>query len=153
MNNKYRVAWQAGMRLTDEIFRASDEYYLSCLQPLYSVLVNGDYGFLGLPVFRYELTESALSVIELEANAICYSGKLVRLSYSREERTLFQNINLPDTTEPFILYIDTTSEKTVMVNQNEKSVPFCDADYQILVKSESAHYNNPNAVGVRTRHS
>ena len=46
MNNKYRVAWQAGMRLTDEIFRASDEYYLSCLQPLYSVLVNGDYGFL-----------------------------------------------------------------------------------------------------------
>ena len=97
MNNKYRVAWQAGMRLTDEIFRASDEYYLSCLQPLYSVLVNGDYGFLGLPVFRYELTESALSVIELEANAICYSGKLVRLSYSREERTLFQNINLPDT--------------------------------------------------------
>ena len=82
MNNKYRVAWQAGMRLTDEIFRASDEYYLSCLQPLYSVLVNGDYGFLGLPVFRYELTESALSVIELEANAICYSGKLVRLSYS-----------------------------------------------------------------------
>lgn len=146
MNNKYRVAWQAGMRLTDEIFRASDEYYLSCLQPLYSVLVNGDYGFLGLPVFRYELTESALSVIELEANAICYSGKLVRLSYSREERTLFQNINLPDTTEPFILYIDTTSEKTVMVNQNEKSVPFCDADYQILVKSESEHYNNPNAV-------
>ena len=96
MNNKYRVVWQAGMRLTDEIFRASDEYYLSCLQPLYSVLVNGDYGFLGLPVFRYELTESALSVIELEANAICYSGKLVRLSYSREERTLFQNINLPD---------------------------------------------------------
>ena len=105
MNNKYRVAWQAGMRLTDEAFRASDEYYLSCLQPLYAVLVNGDYGFLSLPIFRYELAESALSVIELEANAICYSGKLIRLSYSREERTLFQNINLPDTTEPLILYI------------------------------------------------
>ena len=146
MNNKYRVAWQAGMRLTDEAFRASDEYYLSCLQPLYAVLVNGDYGFLSLPIFRYELTESALSVIELEANAICYSGKLIRLSYSREERTLFQNINLPDTTEPLILYVDATSEKMVMVSQKEKNVPLCDVDYQILIRPESEHYNNPDAV-------
>lgn len=146
MNNKYRVAWQAGMRLTDETFRASDEYYLSCLQPLYAVLVNGDYGFLSLPIFRYELTESALSVIELEANAICYSGKLIRLSYSREERTLFQNINLPDVTEPLILYVDATSEKMVMVSQKEKNVPLCDVDYQILIRPESEHYNNPDAV-------
>lgn len=146
MNNKYRVAWQAGMRLTDETFRASDEYYLSCLQPLYSVLVNGDYGFLSLPIFRFEMTDFALSVIELEANAICYSGKLIRLSYSREDRTLFQNINMPDTTEPLILYIDATSDKTVLISQNEKSVPLCDADYQILVRPESEHYNNPDAV-------
>lgn len=146
MNNKYRVAWQAGMRLTDETFRASDEYYLSCLQPLYSVLVNGDYGFLELPIFRYELTESTLSVIELEANAISYSGKLIRLSYSREEQALFQNINLPDTTEPLILYIDATSEETVMVNKKEKSVPLCDTDYQIFARLESEHYNNPDAV-------
>ena len=146
MNNKYRVAWQAGMRLTDEIFRASDEYYLSCLQPLYAVLVNGDYGFLGLPIFRYELTESALSVIKLEADAICYSGKLIRLSYSREERTLFQNISLLDTTEPLILYIDAASEKTVNVSQNETHVPLCDADYQILIRPENEHYNNPDAV-------
>lgn len=146
MNNKYRVAWQAGIRLTDETFRASDEYYLSCLQPLYSVLVNGDYGFMSLPIFRYELTESALSVIELEANAICYSGKLIRLSFSREERALFQNINLPDTTEPIILYIDATSEETVMVNKNDESVPLCDTDYNIFVRLESEHYSNPDAV-------
>ena len=38
MNNKYRVDWQAGMRLTDEIFRSADDFHLSCLQPLYSVL-------------------------------------------------------------------------------------------------------------------
>jgi len=82
MNNKYRVDWQAGMRLTDEIFRSADEYYLSCLQPLYSVLVNGDYGFLSLPIFRYELSESTLSVTELEANAISYSGKLIQLSFT-----------------------------------------------------------------------
>ncbi len=146
MNNKYRVDWQAGMRLTDETFRSADEYYLSCLQPLYSVLVNGDYGFLTLPIFRYELAESILSVTELDANAICYSGKLIQISFTREERPLFQNINLPNTTEPIVLFIDRTSDKTVKVAENEKCVPLCDADYQILVKLESEHYSNPDAV-------
>lgn len=146
MNNKYRVAWRAGMRLTDETFRASDEYYLSCLQPLYAVLVNGDYGFLSLPIFRYELTESTLSVTEMEANAISYSGKLIQLSFTREERCLFQNINLPDTMESLILFIDKTSDKTVVVEDKEKNVPLCDADYQLLVKPESGHYSNPDAV-------
>lgn len=146
MNNRYRVDWQAGMRLTDKIFRSADEYYLSCLQPLYSVLVNGDYGFLSLPIFRYELSESTLSVTELEANAISNSGKLIQLSFTREERSLFQGINLPNTTEPIILFLDKTSDKTVKITNNETSVPLCDADYQILVKSESEHYNNPDAV-------
>lgn len=146
MNNKYRVDWQAGMRLTDETFRSADEFYLSCLQPLYSVLVNGDYGFLCMPIFRYELTESALSVTELEANAISYSGKLIQLSFMREERALFQNIRLPDTTEPLILFIDKTSDKTIKVTHREKAVPLCDADYKILVKLESEHYSNPDAV-------
>lgn len=146
MNNKYRVDWQAGMRLTDETFRSADEYYLSCLQPLYSVLVNGDYGFLNMPIFRYELTDSTLSVTELEVNAISYSGKLIQLSFVREERALFQNINLPDTTGPLILFIDKTSDKTVKITGKEQAVPLCDADYQILVKSEKEHYNNPDAV-------
>lgn len=134
------------MRLTDETFRSADEYHLSCLQPLYSVLVNGDYGFLAQPVFRYELAESALSVTELDANAICYSGKIIQLSFTREERPLFQNIKLPDTTEPIVLFIDRTSDSTVKVTGNEASVPLCDADYRLLVKLESEHYSNPDAV-------
>lgn len=146
MNNKYRVDWQAGMRLTDEIFRSADEFHLSCLQPLYSVLVNGDYGFLSLPIFRYELTESTLSVTELQAEAITNSGKLIQLSFTREERLLFQNVKLPDTTEPFILYIDKSSDKTVKINGANKTVPLCDADYQLLIRAESEHYNNPDAV-------
>lgn len=146
MNNKYRVDWQAGMRLTDEIFRSADEFHLSCLRPLYSVLVNGDYGFLNLPIFRYELTESTLSVTELQADAITNSGKTILLSFTREERLLFQNVKLPDTTEPFILYIDKSSDKTVKINGADKAVPHCDADYQLLIRAESEHYNNPDAV-------
>lgn len=146
MNNKYRVDWQAGMRLTDELFRSTDEFHLSCLQPLYSVLVNGDYGFLSLPIFRYELTEATLSVTELQAEAITNSGKLIQLSFTREDRLLFQNVKLPDTTEPFILYIDKSSDKTVKINGTNKAVPLCDADYQLLIRAESEHYNNPDAV-------
>ncbi len=146
MNNKYRVDWQAGMRLTDEIFRSADEYYLSCLQPLYSALVNGDYGFINMPIFRYEQTESTISVIELELNAICYSGKLIQLSFTREERPLFQNISLPETTEPLILFIDKTSDRTIKVTNKNQAVPLCDADYQLLVKFESEHYSNPDAI-------
>lgn len=148
MNNKYRVDWQAGMRLTDEVFRSADEFHLSCLQPLYSVLVNGNYGFLSLPISRYELTESTLSITELQVEAITASGKLIQLSFTREERLIFQNITLPDSTDPFILYIDKSSDKIVKINGTNAKVPFCDADYQLLIRAESDHYNNPDAVPV-----
>ena len=108
--------------------------------------MNGDYGFLSLPIFRYEMTESTLSVTELQADAITHSGKLIQLSFTREERLLFQNVKLPDSTEPFVLYLDKSSDKTVKINGANKSVPLCDADYQLLIIVESEHYNNPDAV-------
>ena len=80
MNNKYRVDWQAGMRLTDEIFRSADEYYLSCLQPLYSVLVNGDYGFLSLPIFRYELSDVDYSTAATAIPAIVFAAVVYSVS-------------------------------------------------------------------------
>lgn len=146
MNNKYRVDWKAGMRLTDEIFRASDEFYAACLQPLYSVLVNGNYGLLNLPIFRYELNDANLSITELQINAISFSGKLIQLSFNKSERMLFQNINLPNVSEPIIMYIDKSSDKTIKVTDEKANVPLCDADYQILLKLESEHYDNPDAV-------
>ena len=146
MINKYRIDWQAGMRLTDEIFRSADEFHISCLHPLYSVLVNGDYGCMNQPVFRYEMADSSLSVTQLEVHAITYSGKLIQLEFTREERALFQNINLPNVTEPIILFIDRTSDETVKLANRQSNVPLCDADYQILVKLEDEHYSNPDAV-------
>lgn len=146
MKNKYRIDWHAGMRLTDEIFRSSDEYYQYCLQPLYAHLANGDYGFLELPIFRYELTDSTLSITELDAKAITYSGKLIHLSFVREDIALFQDITLPDTTAPIILLIDKSSDKTIKIKNHDNPIPLCDADYQILVRLESEHYNNPDAV-------
>ena len=109
MNNKYRVNWQAGMRLTDAIFRTADEYQIFRQQPIYALLATGGYGFLEAPVIRYEVSDTSVSFIEIQADAICHSGKYISLHYHREQRALFQGITMPDTTSPVIAYIDITS--------------------------------------------
>lgn len=146
MNNKYRVNWQAGMRLTDATFRTADEYQIFRQQPIYALLATGGYGFIETPVIRYEVSDTSLSFIEIQADAICHSGKFISLHYHREQRSLFQGINMPDTTSPVIAYIDITSNKTVKVTDSEEGVPLCDDDYRVIMKLESEHYSNPDAV-------
>ena len=146
--NSYRVDWKAGMRLTDDTFRKADEFHISRLQPLYGVIASPGYGFIESPIVRYELSDVSISFIEIQASAITYSGKLVQLSFNREERNLFQNIPMPEGTEPVIVFIDITSEKTIPLSPSSDNVPLCDSDYQIILKFESEHYNNPDAVPV-----
>lgn len=145
-NNKYRVNWQAGMRLTDATFRAADEFHIQQAQPLLAMMVRESYGFLESPIVRFELTEDTISFIELQANAITYSGKLIQLAFNREERPLFQCIPLPDVNEAVIIFIDKTSDDVVPLVNVPGEVPLCDADYKILVKLESDHYDNPDAI-------
>ena len=146
--NSYRVDWKAGMRLTDDTFRKADEFHISRLQPLYGVIASPGYGFIESPIVRYELSDESISFIEIQASAITYSGKLVQLSFNREERNLFQNIPMPEGTEPVIVFIDITSEKTIPLSPSSDNVPLCDSDYQIILKFESEHYNNPDAVPI-----
>lgn len=146
MNNKYRVNWQAGMRLTDTIFRTADEYHIFRQQPIYALLATGGYGFLETPVIRYEVSDTSVSFIEIQADAICHSGKFISLHYHREQRALFQGVNMPDTTSPVIAYIDITSNKIVKVSESEEGVPLCDDDYRVIMKPENEHYSNPDAV-------
>ena len=146
MNNKYRVNWQAGMRLTDATFRTADEYQIFRQQPIYALLATGGYGFLEAPIVRYEVSDTSVSFIEIQADAICHSGKYISLHYHREQRALFQGITMPDTTSPVIAYIDITSNKTIKVADSEEGVPLCDDDYCVIMKLESEHYSNPDAV-------
>ena len=44
------------------------------------------------------------------------------------------------------MFIDKSSDKTVKVSNKEQTIPLCDADYQLLLKAESEHYSNPDAV-------
>lgn len=145
-NNHYRVNWQPGMRLTDATFRKADEFHMARLQPLYGLLTGSGYGFLDVPIVRYELNEDSISFTEIQASAITYSGKLIQLSFNIEERNLFQNIPMPDATNSVIVFIDITSNKIIPLTETQDGVEVCDEDYQIIIKSEDEHYNNPDAV-------
>lgn len=146
IKNKYRVDWQPGMRLTDATFRSTDEYHIATRQPLYALLARNGYGFIEEPIIKYEITDTTLSFIEIHADAVCFSGKLINLHFCREERPLFQNISLPDTISPIIIFLDLSSDDTISVSESSSIVKFCDADYKIIIKEESDHYNNPDAV-------
>ena len=146
MKNKYRVNWQAGMRLTDATFRAADEYHIHQVQPLLAMMAREGFGFLDMPIENHELTEDTISFTELQVNAVTYSGKLIQLAFNREERQLFQSIPLPDVNEPVIIFIDKTSDDILPLEKKSDGVPLCDADYKILVKLESDHYDNPDAI-------
>ena len=134
------------MRLTDATFRAADEFHIEQVQPILALMVREGYGFLERPVVRYELSENIISFIELQARAVTLSGRLIRLSFSREVNSRFQNITLPNTNEPVIIFIDKSSDIVLPQGESPDGVPLCDADYKILVKLESESYHNPDAV-------
>jgi hypothetical protein len=146
MKTNYRIDWKAGMRLSDAIFNASDEFHIAQLMPLYTLMLRDGYGHLVEPRFRYEVDNEALSVIEMSCLALSASGRLVNIRFDHNERELFQALAMPASYEPFIVYVDASS--SAHVSFVEKDIPYRDVDYQLVFKQESANYNNPDAVPV-----
>lgn len=152
MNTYYRIDWQGGMRLSDKIFRASDDYVASLFAHLFPLLARGSYGlFPPTPndyfTFRHEITRSHLSVIELRCLALTPSGQLIRLHFNRNDRDLFQQIPLPEAPASALLaYLDCSSTGYLSFEQDE--IPFRDTDYKIILKEEDEKYTNPDAVAI-----
>lgn len=152
MNTYYRINWQGGMRLSDKIFRASDDYVASLFAHLFPLLARGGYGlFPPTPAyyftFRHEITRSHLSVIELRCLALTPSGQLIRLDFNRNDRDLFQQIPLPESpASALLVYLDCSSTGHVSFEQDE--IPFRDLDYHIVLKEENETYANPDAVAI-----
>lgn len=152
MNTYYRIDWQGGMRLSDKVFRASDDYVASLFSHLFPLLARGGYGlFPSAPddnfTFRYEIDRHHLSVIELRCLAVTPSGKLIRLHFNQNDRDLFQQIPLPEAPGGSLLvYLDCSSTGYVSFEQEE--IPFRDVDYKVVLKEESEKYTNPDAVAI-----
>lgn len=146
MKSHYRIDWKAGMRLSDAIFNAADEFHIAQLKPLYALMLRDGYGHLVEPKFRYEVDNAALSVIEISCLALSASGRLVNIRFDHNERELFQALTMPASYDPFIIYLDASSSGHVTFT--DKDIPYRDVDYHLVFKQESVNYNNPDAIPV-----
>lgn len=146
MKTNYRIDWRAGMRLSDAIFNAADEFHIAQLIPLYTLMLREGYGHLAEPKFRYEVDNDTLSVVEMCCLALSSSGRLINIRFDHNERDLFQALPMPATYDPFIIYIDASSSGHISFV--DKDIPYRDVDYHLVFKSQSANYTNPDAVPV-----
>lgn len=146
MKTNYRIDWRAGMRLSDAIFNAADEFHITQLMPLYALMLREGYGHLAEPKFRYEVDNDTLSVVEMSCLALSSSGRLINIRFDHNERDLFQALPMPATYDPFIIYIDASSSGHVCFV--DKDIPYQDVDYQLVFKPQTSNYTNPDAVPV-----
>lgn len=151
MNKYYRIDWQGGMRLSDKVFRASDDYVSALFEQSYPLFTQGRYGLFPATVrqhftFRYEICQTTLSVIELNCLAVTPSGKFIQLHFNQNERDLFQAVSLPDSQAPFLVYLDASSSDYISFEQEE--IPFRDLHYKLVIKEESEKYTNPDALAI-----
>lgn len=146
MRAHYRVNWKSGMRLSDAVFSANDEFHLSQLTPLYELLLRGGYGHIIQPRFRCDVDNQEMSVIEILVRAISPSGELISLSFSHNDRELYQSIAMPTTTDSFIVYLEIVENEIDTFTEND--IPFRDKKYNIVLKSESVNFFSRNAVAI-----
>ena len=134
------------MRLSDAVFKASDEFHLSQLAPLYELILRGGYGHLVQPRFRCDVDNQEMSVIEMNVLALSPAGELINVTFSHNDRNLYQNLKMPDSTESFIVYLELADNEFDSFTENE--IPFIDKKYTLVFKSDSTNYVSRNAIPV-----
>lgn len=146
MQAHYRINWKSGMRLSDAVFNASDQYHISQLAPLYEMMLNGGYGHLAQPRFRCEIDNSEMSVIEMSVVALTPDGDLMNVQFDHNKRDLFQKLSVPEDREPFVVYLEQLSSEYETFE--DSGIPYKALKSNLIFKSEAQSYSNPNAVAV-----
>lgn len=134
------------MRLSDAVFNASDEFHISQLLPLYELMLKGGYGHITQQRFRCEVDNNEMSVIEMNVTALTPEGILINTRFDHNERNLFQKIPMPDSRDPFIVYLEQSTSEFEQFE--DKGIPYKSYKTSIVLKPESTSYSNPEAVAV-----
>lgn len=134
------------MRLSDAVFRASDEFHLSQLAPLYELMLRGGYGHLIQPRFRCDVDNQEMSIIEMNVMALSPNGTLIDVTFSHNDRDLYQKLKMPESTESFIVYLESSDNEFDTFTEND--IPFRDKKYTLVFKGESTNYVSRNAIPV-----
>ncbi len=146
MSGNHRINWKSGMRLSDAVFNASDEFHLSQIAPLYELVLRGGYGHLVQPRFRCDVDNQEMSVIELMVKALSPDGELIDISFSHNDRDLYRKLKMPDSTDPFIVYLEINENEIDSFTVND--IPFRDKKYNIVFKTENSNYVSRTAIPV-----
>lgn len=146
MRANYRIDWKSGMRLSDAVFNASDEYQIARFRPLYELMLSGGYGHLSKPRFRCEIDNAEMSVIEMNVTALNPAGGLIETRFDHNERNLFQKMPMPESHEPFIVYIEQSASE--FDSFEDKGIPYKAPRTTLIFKPESVHYANPDAIAL-----
>lgn len=146
MRAHYRINWKSGMRLSDAVFTASDDFHASRLRPLYELMLKDGYGHISQPRFRCEIDNSEMSVIEMNVTALTPDGSLIDVMFDHNERDLFQKLPVPDSREPFIVYLEQSAHE--LDTFDDKDIPYRTQALRLVFKEEDARYSNPDAIAV-----
>lgn len=107
-----RIAWKRGMRLTDEIFRASDDYMAELVRRSFVLASVGRFGLLpSTTPFEISLNigNGTLNVDSLNCLAVTKNGQLIDVQYdTRYSKCFDTQVPIPDLPgiEDYILTID-----------------------------------------------
>lgn len=146
MRNNYRINWKSGMKLSDAVFNASDEFHISQLSPLFELMLKSGYGHLSQPRFRCDVDNAEMSVIEVSVSALTPDGSYINVRFDHNERDLFQKIAMPETHEPFIVYLEQSASE--FDTFEDKGIPYKEHKYNLIFKQESLKYTNPEAIAL-----
>lgn len=131
-----RISWKKGMRLTDEILRASDRCIIESLNHAYRLGISGRFGLIpsknGFHV-SININKDFLDVEELECLAITQDGNLIDIKFDTGfTKTNYTNVIIPSTEENAMLL-------TVKVKNDEWTdidETYCEPAYAFSLISE-----------------
>lgn len=109
-----RICWKKGMRLTDEVLRASDRCFLELANTAFALSAAGRFGLL--PVSRpfevsLDVSNGMIDIISLDCVAITRDGSLIDACYDTRFNNSFDTrVPIPDdiSSNELILIISTT---------------------------------------------
>lgn len=112
-----RVCWKKGMRLTDDIFRASDDSVIDFVEKALLLSSAGRFGLLPIIPFEVSLNISKenISVESLQCMAITKGGRLIDIHYDTKFTNLFDTqvpLTLKSGEKEYMLTIDCTDKWT-----------------------------------------
>ena len=124
-----RISWKKGMRLTDEVLRASDQCSIDLINKAYALASAGRFGLMrSEPYFNLsvDVSKGIVDVLELNCLAITRSGQLIEVNYDTKYTNSFATrVQIPSDVyaSELILTIEASAEQWTQTSNDGLEEP------------------------------